>query len=103
MSASAASLAAVTARIRVVGLGGSLAARSSSLAALDRALDAARATGASVERLSLAELDLPMYRPGMAPCAAVTRLCDAVDGCHAMLWSSPLYHGSVSGCFKNAI
>ena len=28
---------------------------------------------------------------------------DAVYACDAMIWSSPTYHGSVSGSFKNAL
>jgi FMN reductase len=36
------------------------------------------------------------------PDAAKT-LCDAVYACQGMLWSSPLYHGTISGSFKNAL
>ena len=34
---------------------------------------------------------------------AAHRLADTAHGCDAMIWSSPTYHGSVSGSFKNAL
>ncbi|MCA9674301.1 MAG: NAD(P)H-dependent oxidoreductase [Kofleriaceae bacterium] len=90
-------------RLRIVGLGGSLAPRSTSLAALDRVLAAARGAGAATERFAVADLDAPPYRPGRTPPPAIERLCAAVRDGAAMVWSSPLYHGSISGTFKNAI
>lgn len=89
--------------VRVVGLGGSLSATSTSLAALDAALDGAREAGASVSRFSVRELDLPFYAPGLPVPAQVDELCDAVEAAHGMIWASPLYHGTVSGSFKNAV
>ncbi len=89
--------------IKVVGVGGSLAAPSSSLAALRVALDGAAEAGAETELLDLRELDLPMYVPGLAAPESVLRLCDAVYEADGMLWSSPLYHGTISGAFKNAL
>lgn len=68
------------------------------------ALDGARAVGAETALLSVRELDLPFYRPDrQPPPESVRRLCDAVAGADGMLWSSPLYHGTVSGAFKNAL
>jgi FMN reductase len=93
----------VTKRIKVVGLGGSLAAHSNSLAALRIALDGAAEAGAETELLDVRELDLPMYVPGVAAPESVTRLCEAVYGAGGLLWSSPLYHGTISGSFKNAL
>ena len=91
--------------MRVVGLGGSLRPASRSRAALEVALDGAARAGAGVELLDLRRLELPMYSPELeadAPGAVRTLLetCHAADG---MLWSSPMYNGSVSGSFKNAI
>ncbi|RYG26061.1 hypothetical protein EON82_04725 [bacterium] len=69
------------AKIKIVGLGGSLAPGSSSLAALKAALLAAEEAGATTELLDLAELDLPMYRPGSSsPNDAVRRLVDKPIG-----------------------
>jgi len=89
--------------IQIVGLGGSLAAQSASLAALNVALTGARDYGASVELFDLRELNLPMYVPGAPVPDAAQRLCDATHSAHGMLWSSPLYHGTISGAFKNAL
>jgi FMN reductase len=87
----------------VVGLGGSLGATSTSLAALDVALAAAEEEGAAVRRFSVADLALPLYGSvGEAPAAAL-ELAEAVGRASGLVWSSPLYHGTVSGSFKNAL
>ena len=90
--------------IKIVGLGGSLAPHSTSLAALSVALDGAREYGASVRLFDLRELKLPFYVPGDPDVPAVARdLCEAVHAANGMIWSSPLYHGTISGAFKNAL
>jgi FMN reductase len=93
------------AALKVVGLGGSLREGSRSRAALAVALDGAAAAGATVELLDLRDLGLPMYSPDLerdAP-AVVRTLLDTCYQADGMLWSSPMYNGSVSGAFKNAI
>jgi FMN reductase len=88
----------------VIGLGGSLREASRSRAALAVALDGAAATGAKVELLDLRQLGLPMYSPDLeADPPAVVRLLETCYEADGMLWSSPMYNGSVSGSFKNAI
>jgi FMN reductase len=89
--------------VRVVGLGGSLRKGSTSLAALQITLQAADTAGASTRLFALGELDLPMYRPGMETPPAARALLEATAAAQGMVWSSPLYNGSVSGSFKNAI
>ncbi len=91
--------------VHVVGLGGSLRPRSSSLAALRVALAGAAGVGAETELLEVAELDLPPYSPETQhdPPEGARRLAEAAIRAHAMIWSSPLYQGSISGSFKNAI
>jgi FMN reductase len=90
--------------VRIVGLGGSLARRSTSLAALKVAIEGAAQAGAATELFDVRELDLPMYVPDSEPVPdAAKTLCDAVYACQGMLWSSPLYHGTISGLFKNAL
>ena len=90
--------------VRVVGLGGSLAARSSTLAALRIALEGAQEAGARTELFDVRTMDLPMYGPDFESVPpAVGRLCDAVYGADGLLWASPLYHGTISGSFKNAL
>lgn len=90
--------------VKIVGLGGSLRERSTSLEALRVALRGAEMAGAETELLDLRRLDLPMYAPGAKSLpAAVERLLDTVHAADGMIWSTPLYHGSVSGSFKNAL
>jgi len=91
--------------LTVVRLGGSLTCNSRSLAALQVALDGASEAGARTTLLSLRELDLPMYDPDgerEPPSAAVT-LIEACYDADGMLWSSPMYQGTISGAFKNAL
>jgi NAD(P)H-dependent FMN reductase len=90
---------------KVVGLGGSLRESSRSRAALAVALEGARAAGATVELLDLRELGLAMYSPDLEadPPPAVGMLIETCYDADGMLWSSPMYNGSVSGSFKNAI
>ena len=91
--------------LKVVGLGGSLREGSRSRSALAIALDGAATAGATVELLDLRELGLPMYSPALEadPPAVVRTLIDSCYEADGMLWSSPMYNGSVSGSFKNAI
>jgi FMN reductase len=91
--------------LKVVGLGGSLAATSRSRAALKAALAGAAEAGAKTSLLDLRELSLPFYNPELDehPPDSVSRLveeCYAADG---MVWSSPMYNGTISGSFKNAL
>jgi FMN reductase len=88
---------------KIVGLGGSLGAPSTSLAALRCALDAAHAAGAQTTLFDIREMRLPLYVPGAPAPEVVARFCDEVYACDGMLWSSPLYHGTISGAFKNAL
>jgi FMN reductase len=88
----------------VVGLGGSLAEHSTSLSALEIALEGAREAGARVDLLDIRELALPFYDPAIKTLpASVTRLCKLVGDADGLVWSSPLYHGTISGAFKNAL
>jgi FMN reductase len=95
----------VTEPLTIVGLGGSLAHTSRSLAALRIALDGAREAGAVTMLLDLRELDLPMYDPDdeREPPPAASTLIEACYDADGMLWSSPMYQGTISGAFKNAL
>jgi FMN reductase len=89
----------------VLGVGGSLKPGSSSLGALRVALAGAESAGAVTETAEIAALGLPFYAPGPrseAPDAAEA-FVERVDAADALILSSPLYHGSISGSFKNAI
>jgi FMN reductase len=90
--------------LRIVGLGGSLRDASTSRTALETALEGAIASEeADVQLIWVRDLGLPLYTPehGVPPAAQL--FADTVYECDAMIWSSPTYHGSVSGSFKNAI
>ena len=95
----------MTEKLTIVGLGGSLAQTSRSLAALRIALDGAAGAGAATELLDLRELDLPMYNPDdeRDPPPAASTLIEACHDADGMLWSSPMYQGTISGAFKNAL
>jgi FMN reductase len=90
--------------LTIVGLGGSLAKVSRSRAALRLALEGAASAGATTTLLDLRELDLPMYDPDNdEPTAAAERLIESCYSADGMLWSSPMYQGTISGAFKNAL
>ncbi len=88
---------------RIVALGGSLDGGQSTRHALNHVLNAAEAAGAHTELLDIATLQLPIYVHGQTPPESVQRLVSAVRAADGLVWGSPLYHGSVSGAFKNAI
>src|SRR5207244_5379784 len=94
----------------IVGLGGTMREHSYSRVALKEALRIAEVQGAYTELLDLYELDLPIFRPNMpieayreVHRAGLTRLIDGARRADGMVWSSPTYHGTVSGVFKNAL
>jgi FMN reductase len=90
--------------LTIVGLGGSLGETSRSRAALEIALVGAASAGAEATLLDLRELGLAMYDPDHdEPTAAAAQLIEACYGADGMLWSSPLYQGTISGAFKNAL
>src|SRR5262245_46260133 len=90
--------------LTVVGLGGSLARASKSRAALQRALEGSAAAGARTRLLDLRELALSLYDPDddepQEAAADLIESCYAADG---LIWSSPMYQGTISGAFKNAL
>ena len=90
--------------LSIVGLGGSLAGVSRSRAALEVALEGAASAGAGTRLLDLRELDLPMFDPDdEAPSTTARELIEACHAADGMLWSSPLYQGTISGALKNAL
>jgi FMN reductase len=94
----------MTERLSIVGLGGSLARTSRSRAALQLALEGAASAGAETTLLDLRELQLPLYNPDDdEPGGAAERLIESCYAADGMLWSSPLYQGTISGAFKNAL
>jgi FMN reductase len=89
--------------VRVIGLGGSLRANSTSRSALRAALDGALGAGAQPNLMGVRDLDLPMYTAERSIPPSARSFANAVHACDALIWSTPTYHGSVSGSFKNAL
>jgi FMN reductase len=90
--------------LTIVGLGGSLASNSRSRAALQTALEGAASAGATTRLLDIHELDLPMYNPeDDEPTEAAATLIESCHAADGLLWSSPMYQGTISGALKNAL
>jgi len=92
--------------IRVVGLGGTLRENSTSLWALQRALEAARAEGATTQLLDIRRLNLPMYQPDWELedyAENVQNFVRVMRHADAFLFSTAAYHGTLAGVTKNAL
>lgn len=88
----------------VLGIGGTLRARSSSEQALRHVLAAVAAQGTPTKLITARDLDFPMYDPdGRRLCAGATRLLDAVRRADGLVIATPGYHGGTSGLLKNAL
>jgi FMN reductase len=94
----------MTKALTIVGLGGSTAKISRSRAALTVALEGAAKAGAETELLDIRELGLPIYNPDHnRPTEAASLLIESCFAADGMLWSSPMYQGTISGALKNAL
>jgi FMN reductase len=90
--------------LTIVGLGGSTANVSRSRAALQVALEGAADAGADTQLLDIRRLDLPMYNRDMdEPTEEATTLIECCYAADGLLWSSPMYQGTISGALKNAL
>jgi len=89
----------------IVGIGGTTRAGSSSEQALALALRHAAAAGAETELFDGAHLlQLPMYDPDPGHMSMAARhLIESLRRADGVIFSSPCYHGGVSGLIKNAI
>lgn len=88
----------------IVGLGGTLRDGSSSQQALQWSLDHAARLGCDTQLLAGPDLNLALYDPGRterSPSEAA--LVQALRRADGVIWSTPSYHGSISGLLKNAI
>ncbi|MFJ1758803.1 NADPH-dependent FMN reductase [Amycolatopsis sp. NPDC088138] len=90
-------------RTRILGIGGTLRAGSTSERALRYALDAAAAHGADTELIVAADLTFPMYDPDHPQPAGAAKLLEAVRRADGLVVSTPGYHGGTSGLLKNAL
>lgn len=90
---------------RVVGIGGTARAGSSTERLVQAVLDACARRGAETSLFGgLALVDLPHFSPETPDRTAEQQaLVEAVRTCDALVIGSPGYHGGVSGLVKNAI
>ncbi|MBN8499059.1 MAG: NAD(P)H-dependent oxidoreductase [Chloroflexi bacterium] len=92
--------------IRIVGIGGTLRENSTSLWALQHALEVVRGEGATTQLLDLRRVNLPMYQPDFElddyeqNVQDFVRVMQHADG---FLISTAAYHGSLAGLTKNAL
>ena len=89
--------------LRILGMGGSLDGGRSARLTLEQVLAATAPHGAETTLFDLKTRDVPLYVYGQAPTDDVATFIDAVRQADALIWVSPLYHGSVSGAFKNLV
>jgi len=87
----------------ILGVGGSLRVGSTSRTALATVLEGVTAAGARCRLIWVRDLDLPLYNADRSVPPEAQQFADTVYECDAMIWSTPTYHGSVSGSFKNAL
>jgi FMN reductase len=93
-------------KLSIVGLGGSLRPKSSSATALEIALRFLAEKGHDTTPLLLSELRLP----GFETCeklqdypVSVQMMLNQIRSADAMIFSTPVYHGTLSGEIKNAM
>ncbi len=91
---------------RILGIGGTTAAQSWSLLALETALALAGQAGAETRLAPIHTLDLPLFNPSWPleryP-PSLPQLLDEVRAADGLILCSPTYHGTVSGAVKNAL
>ena len=87
----------------VVGIAGSLRERSYSRIALQHALDAAEAAGATTDLLDLRDLDLPLFDADDEDAGDAAELRDRLREADSIVLATPMYHGSYSSVLKTAI
>lgn len=90
--------------VKIIGIGGSLGSSySTGLAALKCALEGAEREGAEVKCIDIALLDFPMYAEMDQNPQHIVDFAEEIYQADALILSSPLYHGSVSGLMKNVL
>jgi FMN reductase len=91
--------------LRVVAIGGSLKENSASLASLQTAAAECARLGADVTVLDLKKLNFPMFSPAgeKNPPEEIKQYLALARSADAFIWASPMYNGSISGAFKNAL
>ena len=90
----------------ILGIGGGLGGDSQNLIALRAALSACEKAGGKTDLIDIQALQLPMLEPNKELAeypARVQEYVDKVAAADGYIWSSPAYHGTISGVVKNAL
>lgn len=90
----------------ILGIGGGLGGESQSLIALKAALSGAEKAGARIDLVDLQTVRLPMLEPDRSLEDSGPVIADFVSriaAANGFLWSSPAYHGTLSGVMKNTL
>jgi FMN reductase len=87
----------------IVGIGGTMAANSSSERVMRHVLAQCAESGAETLAFDGTALDLPMYGYGSPRTDKAVALVDALRRADGVVIASPGYHGTVSGLIKNAL
>lgn len=90
----------------ILGLGGGLGPGTHSLSALKEALKAAEKGGATTDLINLKEVDLPLFNPESRISDYPPNVKDYIErviAADGYIWTTPAYHGTVSGVVKNAL
>ena len=90
-------------RPHVVGVVGSLRDDSYTRVGIERALDAARDSGATTEPLDLREYDLPVFDADAREAGDAPEVTRRIRDADSILLGTPVYHGSYSAPLKNAL
>lgn len=91
-------------QVTIIGISGSPSKNSTGRKALEIALNQAASLGAQTTLIDLREIALPFYDPDLnEPPEEAIQFAQQIKQANAMIWSTPLYHGGLSGLFKNAI
>jgi FMN reductase len=90
-------------KIRIIGIGGSLEAHSSTLAILKYEMKLIESLGAQIQVIDLKKIKIPLYKNSTSLNSKTKRVLDEIHSADGFIFASPEYHGTVSASFKNVI
>ncbi|WP_340673803.1 NAD(P)H-dependent oxidoreductase [Brevibacillus agri] len=92
--------------MKIVGIAGSMNKSSTTKQAVAIVLDAAKAAGADIEMIHLADWKLPIYddrEDASTYPEVVHRFVQKISEADGLVIGSPEYHGTMTGTLKNAL
>ncbi|MCI0449081.1 MAG: NAD(P)H-dependent oxidoreductase [Chlorobi bacterium] len=90
-------------KIRIMGIGGSLEAHSSTLAILKYEMMLIKSLGAQIKIINLRNIKLPLYNNSSVLKGKIKDMLNEIHTAEGYIFASPEYHGTVSASFKNII